>query len=89
MPTPYVIAKAAGRARYFTGKPCKHGHVAERFVSNGGCITCYKMRTAKPPRGQCRIPAGWTIPETQLTALQAYIVAHGGAAPAAWREVTP
>ena len=44
-------AKALGLSRYFTGKPCKHGHVAERKVSNTKCIVCYneehKMRLRK------------------------------------------
>lgn len=26
--------------RYFTGKPCKHGHVAQRWTSSGHCIGC-------------------------------------------------
>jgi 5-methylcytosine-specific restriction endonuclease McrA len=26
--------------RYFTGKPCSHGHVAERFVAHGQCLEC-------------------------------------------------
>lgn len=30
----------AGKVRYSTGIPCKHGHIAERFVSNGGCVQC-------------------------------------------------
>lgn len=25
---------------YFTGKPCKRGHVSNRFVSNGECVDC-------------------------------------------------
>lgn len=29
-----------GIARYYTGKPCKHGHVCERQVTNGCCIEC-------------------------------------------------
>lgn len=33
-------ANAAGLPRYFTGKPCKHGHVAERYTSYGGCVPC-------------------------------------------------
>ena len=33
-------AKSRGLARYFTGKPCKHGHVANRFVSSGYCSEC-------------------------------------------------
>ena len=31
-----------GLKRYFTGKPCKWGHVAERFVICRGCIECKK-----------------------------------------------
>lgn len=30
----------AGLLRYFTGKPCKRGHIAERSVSNSRCIVC-------------------------------------------------
>lgn len=33
-------AKVAGLARYFTGKPCKHGHVAKRMTNNGACVVC-------------------------------------------------
>jgi hypothetical protein len=29
----------AGCKRYFTGRPCKHGHVAERYAT-GGCVLC-------------------------------------------------
>lgn len=27
---------------YFTGKPCKYGHVSERYVSGSGCLECGK-----------------------------------------------
>lgn len=30
-------AKALGLKHYFTGEPCKHGHVSSRFVSIGNC----------------------------------------------------
>ena len=33
-------AIAAGAARYFTGVPCKHGHVAERYVASKTCCAC-------------------------------------------------
>lgn len=33
-------ARARGLTRYFTGKPCKHGHVSERFSRNGVCVEC-------------------------------------------------
>ncbi len=35
-------AKAVGATRYFTGKPCPAGHVAERLVSSGACVACVK-----------------------------------------------
>lgn len=37
-------AKARGLGRYFTGKPCKHGHVAERVTANGSCWPCSAAR---------------------------------------------
>lgn len=33
-------AKALGLSKYFTGKPCKHGHVEERRTDNGNCKEC-------------------------------------------------
>jgi len=33
-------AKAQGLKRYYSGKPCKRGHVVERKVSNWGCVEC-------------------------------------------------
>jgi hypothetical protein len=33
-------ALSKGLKRYFTGKPCRHGHVCERFVSDGNCKQC-------------------------------------------------
>ena len=38
-------AQAAGLVRYYTGQPCKRGHLAERFVSNGGCVLCLNRQT--------------------------------------------
>jgi hypothetical protein len=37
-------ARAAGQKRYFTGKPCKYGHVGQRFVGGGACCTCHAVR---------------------------------------------
>lgn len=35
-------AKSQGLTRYFTGEPCKYGHVAERNSSNATCLTCMR-----------------------------------------------
>ena len=39
-------AKALGFTKYFTGKPCQNGHIAEKKV-NGGCIMCNANRGKK------------------------------------------
>ena len=37
-------AKAKGLKKYFTGRPCKRGHVAEYYVT-GPCVICSAART--------------------------------------------
>jgi hypothetical protein len=41
-----------GLAHYFTGVPCKHGHVSPRAVTNWHCVACINIspyRPRKPP----------------------------------------
>ena len=33
-------AKAGGVTKYFTGRECAHGHLSQRYVSNGSCVAC-------------------------------------------------
>jgi hypothetical protein len=40
-------AKEQGLVRYFTGNPCKHGHLAEKITSNGNCSVCLRSHTDK------------------------------------------
>ena len=40
-------AKAKGLRFYFTGKPCKHGHLAERVVYNSTCVECARAALKK------------------------------------------
>lgn len=44
---PRKQAKLEGRLQYFTGHPCKHGHISARSTVNGVCLACAgnKMRT--------------------------------------------
>lgn len=39
-------AKALGLKQYFTGKPCKHGHLEPRATINGTCLECVSIRHA-------------------------------------------
>lgn len=34
------MAKYSGLKRYFTGKPCKRGHIADRLYKNRMCVKC-------------------------------------------------
>ena len=44
-------AKARGLTRYFTGRPCKFGHVAHRTILSGNCVEClliFKTKVRDP-----------------------------------------
>ena len=53
-------AKAQGLPRYFTGTPCKRGHISERYTKTGNCIQCDNERcnisyhTSEAHRGYVR-----------------------------------
>ncbi|MBP6727284.1 MAG: hypothetical protein KA132_08815, partial [Thauera sp.] len=34
--------------RYFTGKPCKHGHISARWSHGGNCAVCDEARRNQP-----------------------------------------
>jgi 5-methylcytosine-specific restriction endonuclease McrA len=40
-------ARADGLKRYFTGKACSNGHIAERRVDNGQCVECIRNKDKK------------------------------------------
>lgn len=42
LPPTAKIAKQQGITRYFTGKACCKGHIAERITSSGTCSVCNK-----------------------------------------------
>jgi hypothetical protein len=46
LPKSRAEAKATGAKYYFTGEPCKHGHVAPR-KTKGACIECLKVEWEK------------------------------------------
>jgi hypothetical protein len=45
------LARVRGLTRYFTGKTCKRGHVAERMTCNSHCTECLLLRQ-RSPRGR-------------------------------------
>jgi hypothetical protein len=40
-------AKQDGLQHYFTGLPCKHGHVDKRQTSDGTCMACSREKSSK------------------------------------------
>lgn len=41
-------AKEKGLTRFFTGKPCKHGHVEDRKVFSNHCMECQRLWHMSP-----------------------------------------
>lgn len=56
LPKSLTEARAAGLKQYFTGRPCKHGHVAPRQTSNGTCLVCERDIQA---RLKAKDPEAW------------------------------
>lgn len=46
LPKTRAEAKATGAKHYFTGEPCKHGHIAPR-KTKGACVECLKNEWAQ------------------------------------------
>ena len=46
MPATRAEAKATGATHYFTGQPCKHGHIAPR-KTKGACVECLRLEWEK------------------------------------------
>lgn len=46
-------AAASGLSRFYTGRPCRTGHLSDRFVSNRQCVACnaVKARQREAVRG--------------------------------------
>lgn len=37
-------ALSQGLTHFFTGKPCKHDHISNRYVNSGVCVECMIIR---------------------------------------------
>lgn len=43
---------------YYTGKPCKNGHAAKRYVNTGSCMACIATYQSRYRRGMVIAQAG-------------------------------
>jgi hypothetical protein len=69
-----------GHKRFWTGVPCKHGHLAERFTSNGGCVKCVNTISGSPGSGMVWLdlgrypwPEGVALPPERAVELESLI----------------
>ncbi len=46
LPCSRKLAIQAGSSSYFTGSPCKRGHLSKRYARNGECVTCAIARAS-------------------------------------------
>lgn len=49
-------AIAAGLKYYFTGKPCKHGHLAEKYTNGSNCKVCHQQKVEERNKEFLAIP---------------------------------
>ncbi len=47
LPKTKKAARLINSLYFFTGKPCKYGHIARRCTSNNHCYECVKIRLRK------------------------------------------
>lgn len=48
-----------GLKRFYNGKPCSRGHLAERFTCNGACSDCLTFKTPSKVRKVTGTNVGW------------------------------
>jgi hypothetical protein len=73
-----IDAKAAGLTRYFTGKPCLHGHIAERMTRGTPCVECKRQGRLKNPDANYQRVKIWRTENPEKWAAQSkrYSVRH-------------
>ncbi len=79
-------AQKKGQSRFYTGVPCKRGHLTDRYVVNGGCVECVNRAPAAGvsanatnarPLGLIAWPSGREPNHLEILMLTAIIQTHG------------
>lgn len=68
-------AHAEGLHKYYTGRPCIHGHDTFRYVRTGQCIGCVNMYAKKFSKKRTKLPVAITLDlwnADDIPALKAY-----------------
>lgn len=75
LPKTRAEAKATGAKYYFTGEPCKHGHIAPR-KTKGVCVDCMKLEWQRGNETRAEYFAEYNKSEAGLKAKQRYYEAN-------------
>jgi 5-methylcytosine-specific restriction endonuclease McrA len=82
LPKTRAEAKAAGAKYYFTGEPCKHGHIAPR-KTKGACVECLKVEWAQALETRADYYRGYNKSEAGQKAKKDYYARNKDAVTAA------
>ena len=52
LPRDRKTALAMGSKHFYTGEPCRHGHVAKRNTRDSGCTACVRQASDRARNGQ-------------------------------------
>lgn len=70
-------ARERGDIKYFTGQPCKHGHVSGRLVSSGHCDRCASIRAGKSHKKARHGPNGDEVRAKHLAMRNRWLLKPG------------
>jgi 5-methylcytosine-specific restriction endonuclease McrA len=93
LPKTRAEAKATGATHYFTGEPCKHGHIAPR-KTKGACIECLKVEWAQAAETRVdyfkeynKSEAGQEVKQRYYEKNRAQVIARAQARPMAEKQL--
>jgi hypothetical protein len=78
LPKTRAEAKAAGATHYFTGEPCKHGHIAPR-KTKGACVECLRVEWVKSNEARAKYFREYNQSDAGREAKQRYYEANKAA----------
>ena len=85
-------AKAQGVRHYYTGKPCKYGHVALRFSVSGVCTECnqaHQHKYGNSDKGKATRKRQYEVEKARRAAGDKDFIARRTAACTRWRRNNP
>lgn len=60
-----------GLSRYFTGKECSYGHLDERMISNGSCVTCLNEKRKRTRQDKYEATKVWRLKNPNARTIEA------------------